>query len=156
MKTLKSSEKGTTLIEVLVTVIIMSIGLLGIAAMQTTSVQANQSSYFRSQATLLAADITDRMRANRTAALADDYTISAFPTSSTANAVSGTRTAKDKAEWLNRLGAAFSDGTGKIELASNIFTVSIRWNDRRGRIKSATDAANTTTDLPTFIYRARL
>src|SRR3990167_4605539 len=64
------SQKGFSLIEVLVALLVLSIGLLGLAALQTTSLQFNTGSYFRTQATFLAYDILDRMRAN-SAAVAD-------------------------------------------------------------------------------------
>lgn len=62
-------QAGTTLIEVLVTLVVLSIGLLGVAAMQMLSLQSNQNAYFRSQATALTAEITDHARANRSIVL---------------------------------------------------------------------------------------
>ncbi len=59
------NQQGFSLIEVMVTMLIVSIGLLGIAGIIMTSLKNSQSSYGRSQATLLANDIIDRMRANR-------------------------------------------------------------------------------------------
>ncbi len=53
----------------------LSIGLLGIAALQMTSLRTNQGAHVRSQASVLAYDITDRMRANRDAAVANAYVI---------------------------------------------------------------------------------
>src|SRR5262249_56408603 len=58
--------RGFTLIEALVALLVLSIGLLGVAALQLTSLRSNPSSSFRSQATLLAYDVVDRMRANPT------------------------------------------------------------------------------------------
>ena len=60
---------GFTLLEVLVALVILSIGLLGLAGLQAASLRYNHSSYLRSQATLIAYDIVDRMRANRQEAL---------------------------------------------------------------------------------------
>jgi type IV pilus assembly protein PilV len=56
---------GFTLIEVLVTVVVLAVGLLGLAGLQTASLGNNQNAYYRSQATQLAYDMADRMRANR-------------------------------------------------------------------------------------------
>ncbi len=56
--------RGFSLIEVLVALLVLSIGLMGLAALQITSLQFNTGSYFRTQATFLAYDIVDRMRAN--------------------------------------------------------------------------------------------
>lgn len=57
-------QRGATLIEVLVSVLLMSLGLLSMAAMQVNAVQYSKTSEFRAVATLLANDLTDRMRAN--------------------------------------------------------------------------------------------
>ncbi len=57
-------HSGFTLIEVLVTVVVVSIGLLGLAGLQISGLRANMSSEARSTATLLATDIVERMRAN--------------------------------------------------------------------------------------------
>ncbi len=57
-------QSGFTLIEVLISMVIVSIGVLGLAGIQLTGLRNNQSSFFRTQATQLAYDITDRMRAN--------------------------------------------------------------------------------------------
>jgi len=67
--------KGFTLVEVLVSMIVLSIGLLGLAGLQATSLRNNQSAYYRSQATFLAYDIADRMRANPESS--DEYLIDA-------------------------------------------------------------------------------
>ncbi len=58
---------GLTMIEILVTLIILSIGLLGMAALQLTGIRSANNSTYRTQATLLADDMAERMRANITA-----------------------------------------------------------------------------------------
>ncbi len=80
--TRKYAHLGFTLIEVLVALLVLSIGLLGLAALQNTALQFNTDSYQRTQATLLAYDILDRMRANSLAVSAGNYDAS---TSSDAN-----------------------------------------------------------------------
>lgn len=55
---------GFTLIEVLIALIIMSVGMLGIAGLYVHSMQAGRTSLFRHQAVLLAGDVADRIRAN--------------------------------------------------------------------------------------------
>ena len=59
-----TSNAGFTLIEVLVALIVVSIGLLGLAGLQATSVRFNQQAYLRSQAVQQAYDMADRIRAN--------------------------------------------------------------------------------------------
>ena len=58
---------GTSLIEVLVTLVILSIGLLGLAALQLNGLRSNTSAALRTASTLIAGDIIERMRANPTA-----------------------------------------------------------------------------------------
>lgn len=58
------SPNGYGLIEVLVAVLVLAIGLLGLAGLQTQSLRFNNEAYFRTQATILAMDMADRLRAN--------------------------------------------------------------------------------------------
>lgn len=58
-------QHGFSLMEVLVALLVLSIGLLGLAALQTTGLKFNHQSYERTQATLQAYDIFDRIRANK-------------------------------------------------------------------------------------------
>ena len=68
-----SSSDGFTLIEVLVALIVVSIGLLGLAGLQATSVRFNQQAYLRSQAVQQAYDMADRIRANARGMWDGDY-----------------------------------------------------------------------------------
>ncbi|ANI18353.1 type IV pilus modification protein PilV [Pseudomonas citronellolis] len=148
-----SHQTGSTLIEVLIAMVVLAIGLIGMAGLQATSVQSNQGAYYRSQASILANDMADRIRANRANALSGAYTMSSFPDSSTSNSVTGSRAAIDRGEWLNQLASTLPDGTGMVALNGNVFTISIRWNDNRARIKASNDTSSTTE---TFQYRTRL
>src|SRR5579872_5025704 len=78
-----SPTKGMTLLEVLITLVIMAIGMLGIASMLLLSSKANTSSYAKQQAVQCAADIFDRIRANSIAAISGNYNISNINTSGT-------------------------------------------------------------------------
>lgn len=66
-------ERGLTLIEVLVTMVLLGVGLLGLAGLQLRGMQVNQGSTFRSQAAILAEDLIDRMRADPATAAAQGY-----------------------------------------------------------------------------------
>jgi len=71
--TCHKAHTGFTLIEILVTIVIVSIGLLGLAGLQINGLRANISSEARSKATLLADDIAERMRANPLGVTAGAY-----------------------------------------------------------------------------------
>lgn len=67
------NQNGFTLVEVLVTLLILSIGLLGLAGLQGQSLISNNQAYIRSTATTLSHDIIHRMRASRAGAVNGDY-----------------------------------------------------------------------------------
>ena len=69
------AANGFTLIEILVTLVIISVGLLGIAGLHSMSLRNNFDALIRSHASALADEIADRMRSNRTRALAGDYNV---------------------------------------------------------------------------------
>ncbi len=71
--TCHKAHTGFTLIEILVTIVIVSVGLLGLAGLQINGLRANMSSETRSKATLLAGDIVERMRANLAGVDANAY-----------------------------------------------------------------------------------
>ncbi len=60
-------QKGFSLVEVLIALVIMSVGMLGIAGLYVQSMQAGRTSMFRHHAVTLAGDVADRIRANPTA-----------------------------------------------------------------------------------------
>ena len=61
----RPSAAGFTLVEVLIALLVLSIGMLGIAALYLESLRASRAALVRTQAVTLASDIADRMRANR-------------------------------------------------------------------------------------------
>lgn len=134
------SETGATLIEVMISVLIMAIGLLGIAAMQAAALRNSQSSLERSQAVISTYTVLDAMRANRQAALAGAYNTADFLCATNG---SGSLAALDQAAWIKGWrstlgveGTSDTDVCGKIDCVSDICKISLRWNDSR-----ATNAA---------------
>ena len=154
---------GFSLIEVLISLIILSVGLLGIAAMVSESLKSKDSSYYRSQALDYAAAIVDRMRANRAMATANAYDVNFGGTGSNAGAPADNCTTTkcsssqlasvDLAEWQNDIGNAlpgFSNGTlasGEVSTVTvgqmTQVNVTVQWNDARASsaVASAASAA---------------
>lgn len=123
-------QKGTTLIEVLIAVVIISIGLLSVAALQTVALKSNGGSYLRSQATFLAYDLADRIRAAPDSAVNGDYD----------DGESG-----DRAEWdarvVNQLGSgAIGELVMVVGSTARQATITVQWNDNRAEIRAANDA----------------
>ena len=67
------SDEGFSLIEILITLVVLSIGLLGLAALHAEGLKSGRSAYLRTKAVGFASDMADRMRANRPAAIAGNY-----------------------------------------------------------------------------------
>lgn len=65
--------QGFGLIEILVSILLLNIGLLGLMGLQTLGLQAERSAFFRTSASLISTDAVERIRANRTGFVASDY-----------------------------------------------------------------------------------
>lgn len=137
-----NKNTGFTLIEVLIAMLVLAIGLLGLAALQATGLKNNLSAYTRSQATQLAYDMSDRMRANRadTQNLAASTYVTVVPTVAVAKAnceqVANACSAVDMAEndlfiWNNAITTVLPMGQGTIALNGSIYTITINWDDNR-------------------------
>lgn len=120
-------QQGFTLLEVLVAMVIVSIGLVGLAGLMMTSVKNNQSAFYRSQASWLAYDVVDRMRANRTQALSGLYNI-AYQVAPAGSGMPFT----DLTQWKQELATALPGGDGQITFPNGVATVVVRWDDSRG------------------------
>jgi type IV pilus assembly protein PilV len=119
-------SRGITMIEVLVALIILSIGLLGLASLQANSLKYNQSAYMRTQATQYAYDIADRMRANRDVALGGGYDIALADVAPTSTSVVD----QDLAAWLGDV-ATLPNGDASIVRNNQQFTITVQWEDDR-------------------------
>lgn len=116
-------QSGTTLIEVLITVVLVSIGLLGLAGLQIMTVQNTNSSTERFEATTLARDILERMRANRQQALIGTYDIALG-----ADAAAGGVAGEDLEAWKTAL-AQLPGGDGAVEVVDGVVTITVNWTD---------------------------
>ena len=132
-------QNGFTLLEVLVTLVIVSFGLLGIAGVIANSIKVNQSSYARSQASWLANDIIDRMRANRIAAEVDS---SPYNLTLVASPSGATIASTDLIQWRTALANTLPGGTGSVAIADDLnrrVIVVVQWNDQRASGAAAAD-----------------
>jgi len=123
---------GFTLIEVLVSVLVLSIGLLGLASLQATSLRYNNDSSAQTQAIYLASDMADRMRANVSVAASYPAKAAAQQTSCYSGGCSPDEMAgNDIYEWeqsLNTLPA----GQGTITAAGGgVYTITVMWDEQR-------------------------
>lgn len=137
---MKYKSRGFTLLEVLIAVVVLSIGLMGVAGLQAFGQRSNHSAYLRSQATALAYDMIDRMRANTAGVLSGDYnaidtTAGAIsnPGCDTGTCSSSQMAKYDQYDWQQELAAQLPTGNGKVTGSGigSIFTVTVMWDDDR-------------------------
>ena len=146
-KIIKNKNSGFTLIEVLITVVILSLGLLGLAGLQLNSLRDNNSAEQRGKAALLVSDMVDRMRANRDSnnvAQLADYTNAAAQDASCETMAGCSRTAlagHDKFEWEREIANSLPLGQGSVSVAGAVFTVRVAWDDNRDGVVDASDAS---------------
>lgn len=131
-----TQQAGSSLVEVMVALFVLAIGLLGILAMQSKSMQFNQSAHVYSQAVYLANDIAERIRMNpgQASAYAGDYD-GAPQTPSTACTAGGCDGAAlatwDKAEWNNLIHKTLPAGKAEISLDGEAVKIEVSFDDSR-------------------------
>lgn len=119
----KHAQEGTTLIEVLVALLILTVGLLGAAAFQLNALKYTDSSRMTSQASFIAYDMLDRIRANSGA----DYTITP-PTAANLNVTRD----QDLYDFTSNISTFLgSTATGTVTLNQRVYTITITWDDSR-------------------------
>ncbi|PXX43692.1 MULTISPECIES: type IV pilus modification protein PilV [Aquitalea] len=132
---IRQSARGFTLLEVLVAIVILAIGLLGIAGLQLNNLRYSAQSAARAQASLLAEQMAERIRNNPTA----DYSQTSSGTVTNCFTASCTTTQQrdfDLSEMAaiaaDPVRGGMSSGTISVAAASNGYTVSIGWQERAG------------------------
>jgi type IV pilus assembly protein PilV len=125
---LKRTADGISLIEILVTLLVTSVGLLGIAALHLNSLRNTYDAGMRTHASVLAADIADRMRANRGTTTLPNYVVAigtSYPTPTT-------QAQRDIAEWKALLTSRLPSGDGSVafDAATARATITIQWAER--------------------------
>ena len=152
------ASKGFTLIEVLIALVIFTIGLMGLAAMMVTSVKTNHSSYLRTQAGHLAQAMADRMRSNLGQVNAYNGSYNpligvANPCGSTAPCPPVQLVQRDLSVWLGQIRALLPNPAAQIECNvvtlgagvqigaapyNGVCTIWLRWDESSLREGAAT------------------
>jgi type IV pilus assembly protein PilV len=150
-------QRGFSLLEVLVAVLVLSIGLLGLAGLYAVGLRSVDSANLRTQATILAEDMLERMRANREAATAGAYDIANLEQDPSGDAVAAT----DVAEWKWRLGLVFQQPGGSIACdGAGVCVVTLSFDDTRGLLGVPTEVEEGEDPTPAtpsaFTFSTRL
>ena len=135
----RPAQSGFTMVEVLVALVVLAIGLLGIAALYLNSLQSGRTAIYRTQAVTLAADLADRIRMNRTAQGAYN---TAFADVAAADADCGTTggctdielASTDLSTWKATIALLLPNGQGQVDVTLPVaageptnYVVTVRW-----------------------------
>jgi type IV pilus assembly protein PilV len=132
-------SRGFTLVEVLVALVVLAVGLLGAAAMLLETLQGSRIALERSRAVVLAADMAERLRANRAAGNAYD-TVDGTPDpqlepaceQAGAGCHAATMASHDLRRWQDAVAEALPQGMGTVDVAplsptANRCTIRLTW-----------------------------
>lgn len=128
-----SKQRGVTLLETMIAVMVLSIGLLGVAGLQTTNLKNSQSAHQRTMAVMLTTSMAERIRANpataRTGAFALSKTCAAISSSGSIQNV-------ERSRWIDELKVALgaaSTSCGQITYdgPNQLYTIIVSWDDSR-------------------------
>jgi type IV pilus assembly protein PilV len=136
-------QAGIGIIEILVAVLVLSVGLLGLAGLQMRTLRNNQSSLERAVVVAEIHAVADAMRADRINAVEND----AYDIALGDAAPTGTTFAETVlAAWRNNLMASLGEGaTGAVDCDGALCTITIEWNDERGTLGD--DAQQVVTEV---------
>lgn len=157
-------QSGMTLIEVLISVLILAIGLLGAAALQLNALKYTDSSTMTSQASFIAYDMLDRIRANVDGNATANGTTDVLATYNLANLAAAPTAnlnlARDqdlfdfKTNVTNFAGA--SGAASSIVVANPVVTITIKWDDTRAGSASGVATGTTAATVQTFVLSSRI
>ncbi len=132
-------ESGFSMVEVLVALVVLAIGLLGIAALYLNSLQSGRTAIYRTQAITLAADLADRIRMNRTAQAAygtlfADTEAVVGACLSTGGCSDADLASTDLANWKAQMATQLPNGQGQVVVTAPVgagepatYVVTVRW-----------------------------
>jgi len=160
----KHSQSGMTLIEVLISLLILAIGLLGAAALQLNALKYTDASTMTSQASFIAYDMMDRIRANVDGnATANGITdvLATYSLSNLAAAPAGNLNAardQDLFDFKTNVTnfAGTSGASSSIVIAKPVVTITITWDDTRAGSASGVATGSTPSTTQTFVLRSRI
>jgi type IV pilus assembly protein PilV len=141
----RSRTQGFTLVEALVALVVLSIGMLGIAALYVESLRAGRTALIRTQAVNLASDMADRIRANRTGgasyakAVNDAGTLSndCEEGGASVSCTPAVMADHDKAIWDTEVTQSLPAGTAQITFTDanpNVYVITVTWAEQAATV----------------------
>lgn len=168
---MRNHQRGVGMLEVMIALVLLTTTLLGATALQLTGMQTNRGAYYRTQASVLAYDIAERIRINSSYALTSnvnysiDTTSIAIPSSpncisTTSGCASADIASHDIREWAEGFidvagegndGASYKailpNGTGTVTASGASFVIEITWDELDWNVGGGVNKADTTKNF---------
>lgn len=130
------AQEGFSLIEIMVAILVMSIGLLGLAALQATALSRGTSADQRAQAVNAASELIDMIRANRAEATRYEGEFAEAECDADVQPPFGigegaSMAIPERAAWVNNVRCMLPGATGNVEIEAGEVVVTIAWADAR-------------------------
>lgn len=152
-------QHGYSLLEILISLVILAIGLLGLSALQTTAMRFNHDSHLRSIAATQANAMADRIRANPGGIGAGNYnSMTGIPGGSMCVTGCGFSAIaqRDLSEWNSTNATLLPVGQGTVTAVGSLFTITVRWDNERTGATGLGCSGNATVDLSCVRLSIRL
>jgi type IV pilus assembly protein PilV len=141
---MKHNQNGVALLEVLIALVVVAVGLIGMALLQVTAMKHAHQGQMHSHSTYLLYDITDRIRANGDGADSGDYdlafgsNVSASKNCESVECTSAEMADFDLDQWEDHILRVLPGGEGAVSVSGGVATVSIRYDDDRDESDTVT------------------
>jgi len=171
----EKSQSGFTLIELMIALVVLSVGLLAMAGLQASSMRSTHAAYMRTQAGIAAMEMAERMRVNIVGVNTNDYMNVSSPPAGTAptscltnNCGSAAMAADDIYQWLRSLenGRDLLSAQGRVLCVDSdttdgdactdgsVHLITVMWDGRRNGA-TGTGCSGSATDLICYQTRVR-
>lgn len=138
LKTHAASQSGFSILEIMVTLVVLSTGLLGVANLQVNALRGNQGAHLATLAAQQAQDMAERMNTNPKGVGANLYdSLDAGIPVASVNCQSASCTPAqlalfDHIRWNSANQALLPGGAGQVsEIRDGVYLIGVRWNDRQ-------------------------
>lgn len=128
-------QQGLSLLEVLISVLVLTLGLLGVAALQTQALRTSADAQYFQQATQLANDYLERIRANSNNI--GQYAITQTKPNCAIPNLTGSAAEQDKILWLQQIACSLPEGSVLVAINNSEIRITISWFDRAANDKTA-------------------